>query len=133
MGYYVDMYFSKEYNANFSSIISTIKREYPESDIYDERDNDVSIAIDGLSGFVCIFKEESAKQPGKWGYIRLSWSSDPTITMDKLVEISEKIGCRIYDEIEDENFDRITMGQFKRSFKNTADNVAGLLGNVEKT
>jgi hypothetical protein len=128
MGYYVDILFDDKKYVNFSSIISSIKREYPDCQLYEENDKNVLIAIDNLAGCMCIYKNRSDKNPGEWGYIRLSWACNIEENMEKLIEISEKIGCKIYDEPQNIFLDRTTMGEMKKDFKKGISFVSDFVG-----
>ena len=118
MGYYVDLLFKNGKDDNFSSILSKFKNEYPGCQVYSENEKDVSIAIDGIEGYICLFKNRSSENTEKWGNIRLSWSCSINENMEKLIEITEKVGCRIYDDTQKSYLDRKTMETFKKCFEN---------------
>ena len=128
MGYYVDLLFKNGKDVNFSSILSKFRNEYPSCNVYSENEKDVSIAIDGIEGCICLFKNRSAKNTEKWGYIRLSWGCITNENIEKLIEITEKVGCSIYDDKQKMVLDRTTMENMKKSFENGFSWVSDFVG-----
>ena len=128
MGYYVDLLFKNGKDVNFSSILSKFRNEYPGCHVYDENEKDVSIAIDGIEGCICLSKNRSSKNNEKCGYIRLSWSCSINENIEKLIEITEKVGCRIYDDTQKNYLDRTTIKNMKKNFENALSSVSDNVG-----
>jgi hypothetical protein len=128
MSYYVNLLFKNRKDVNFSSILSKFRNEYPGCHVYSENEKDVSIAIDGIEGYICLFKNRSDKNTEKWGYIRLSWGCIINENMEKLIEITEKVGCMIYDDSQKILLDRTTMENMKKSFENGFSSVSDFVG-----
>ena len=97
MGYFLDIITQPDIWMNFEQIIERLHTSFEGIEEYYEDDFEANIDFPGISGYVCIYKNEEKRNSGIRGYIRLFSNSYQENTLRYFAALAEIMGCKIGD------------------------------------